>query len=147
MCVAVALLLGAACGSGVLRQGQADGGRDGPTSDPVGEPAAAVDECVPPVWEPGTCCGGPLANSSPVSPDSPCTFTVPLLSPDPNDLGVYLDKNLVPKDATDGWQFDATASSVVFSGTYCDKVVAEGPSAEVQVFCTCLWSPQAACIP
>jgi hypothetical protein len=50
-----------------------------------------------------------------------CTFTMSGAPPDPNNVGVYLDKNLVPNASTDGWTY-GSGNSVVFNGKYCDGI-------------------------
>jgi hypothetical protein len=42
--------------------------------------------------------------------------------PDINNIAVYLDKNLVPKDASNGWSLDAGSLSVTLHGSYCGKI-------------------------
>ena len=69
-----------------------------------------------------------------------CTYTLSMASPDPSNLGVYLDKNLVPKDAANGWSFGASASSIVLNGSFCDKVTS-GAASTVQVYSGCSGSP------
>jgi hypothetical protein len=149
--VAIALGLAAAGSCGGLGA-KSGGGRDAGAGDPPGSGVRDVgyeSPCPPyspPQPIPGTCCGNP-GTLNPVSPDTPCIFAVPLLVPDPNNAAVYLDKNLVTQDATNGWLFGDTTSTVVLYGTTCDKVVAEGASASVQFVCVCGSAAPPACIP
>lgn len=65
-----------------------------------------------------------------------CTFTLSKEPPDPSNVAVYLDKNLVQKDAANGWSFGATAQSIVLNGAVCDKVMS-GEATSVQVLFGC----------
>ncbi len=145
-------LLGAACSNGAPKANP-DAAPDAPAGDPPG-PAArdttSESPCpsyMPPTPIPGTCCYT-TTTLAPVSPDTPCVFTSPLLTTTAPELAVYVDKALVLKDPANGWSYDATTSTVVFSGTACDALVAKGPSARVEVYCGCGGaSVPPACIP
>jgi hypothetical protein len=65
-----------------------------------------------------------------------CNFTLSKTPPDPSNVAVYLDKNLVPKDAANGWSFGANSQSVVLNGSTCDKVMSSA-SSTVQVLFGC----------
>lgn len=65
-----------------------------------------------------------------------CTFTSPTAPPDPNNVAVYLDKNLVAKDPVDGWSFGATNQTVTLNGQSCDKVTS-GAATNVQILFGC----------
>jgi len=68
-----------------------------------------------------------------------CVYTMAATPPDPNNLGVYLDKQLVPQSASDGWTLGSN-NSVVFNGPTCDGIKA-GHYTNVQVLFGCLgWS-------
>ena len=41
---------------------------------------------------------------------------------DPNNVAVYVDGKLVPKDATNGWSFGANTQTIVFNGSTCDNL-------------------------
>jgi hypothetical protein len=71
-----------------------------------------------------------------VSKVATCTFALDAMPPDPNWVGVYLDKNIVPRDASNGWSFGATAQTILFYGGVCDQALAEPPGA-VQVLFGC----------
>ena len=64
-----------------------------------------------------------------------CVYTMATTPPDPNNLGVYLDKQLVPQSASDGWILGSN-NSVVFSGPICDGIKA-GRYTDVQVLYGC----------
>jgi hypothetical protein len=65
-----------------------------------------------------------------------CTFSLASPPPDPNNLGVYLDKHIVPRASTDGWILAADHLSVTFVGSYCDGIKA-GSYRQVQVYFGC----------
>jgi hypothetical protein len=65
-----------------------------------------------------------------------CAFTLPTPPPDPDNVGIYLDKKLVPRDSSDGWSFGPTAQTVVLAGLYCDQVTS-GAASQVQALFTC----------
>jgi len=69
-----------------------------------------------------------------------CTFTLSATPPDVNNVAVYLDKNLVQKDAANGWSFGANSKTIVLNGTTCDKVKS-GQGTTVQVLFGCAGSP------
>jgi hypothetical protein len=70
-----------------------------------------------------------------------------LLTTTAPDLAVYVDKALLPEDPANGWSYGATTSTMVFSGTACDALVAKGSSAKVEVFCGCGGAVPPICIP
>jgi hypothetical protein len=69
-----------------------------------------------------------------------CTFTLPTLPPDPNNVGIYLDKRLVPRDSSNGWSFGATPQTIGLAGLYCDQVTS-GAASQVQALFTCPGTP------
>jgi hypothetical protein len=152
---AIAQILGMSCSSGGLRP--SPGGR--PESGPEGGPeaprplaadaftpaddgdAAAVDASpnhgcgtYPPV--PIYCCPSPEP-LSPISPDDACEFALPVVPPNADNGAVYLDKNLVPKDPTNGWTYGAASATIVLTGTYCDQAVIDASPGVVQYVCGC----------
>lgn len=54
----------------------------------------------------------------------------------PNGIGVYLDKALVPQNATNGWSIDAGHTVITLNGTYCDEVTA-GTKSQVEIYLPC----------
>jgi hypothetical protein len=69
-----------------------------------------------------------------------CVFMLSVPPPDANNVGVYLDKNLVAKDDVSGWSFGANSKSIVLNGAACDKV-ASGTASVVQVLFGCPGGP------
>jgi hypothetical protein len=69
-----------------------------------------------------------------------CVYTMTTPPPDPNNLGVYLDKHLVPPSASDGWVL-SSGNSVTFTGPTCDRIKA-GAYRDVQVLFGCPGSPE-----
>ena len=68
-----------------------------------------------------------------------CTFTSSTPPPDASLVYVYVDKQLVPKDASNGWAFGADNSTIVLHGSVCDAVMA-GTSKLVEIVfgCPCI---------
>jgi hypothetical protein len=71
-----------------------------------------------------------------ISKGASCTFALTATPPDPNQVAVYLDKNMVPQDPSNGWSFGANPQIVLFHGTFCDRVLSE-LSDSVQVLFSC----------
>jgi hypothetical protein len=68
-----------------------------------------------------------------------CTFKANVAPVDKDLATVYIDNNLVPKDESDGWMYDPADpeySTVVLTGTYCQKMLAGGTS-QVQIVFAC----------
>lgn len=65
-----------------------------------------------------------------------CTFTLAQVPPDVNNIAVYVDKNLVPKDATNGWSLGANSQTVELNGSTCAKITS-GAATQVQVLFGC----------
>ena len=70
-----------------------------------------------------------------------CTFTLSL-DPDADldNVAVYLDKNLVQKDGTNGWSFGAGNQTVVLNGSSCEKVKS-GAASKVEILVGCGGTP------
>jgi len=64
-----------------------------------------------------------------------CVYTMSSTPPDPKNLGVYLDKQLVAESATDGWTLGSN-NAVVFNGPTCDRIKS-GAYKSVQVLFGC----------
>jgi hypothetical protein len=52
-----------------------------------------------------------------------CTLPLPKAPPAPENIAVYVDNQLVKEDPANGWSYGADTSSLVFSGTYCERLV------------------------
>jgi hypothetical protein len=65
-----------------------------------------------------------------------CTFALTKASPDPGNIAVYLDGNILQKDDPNGWSFGGSTQSVVIGGTSCDAITA-GTATKVQVLFGC----------
>lgn len=86
------------------------------------------------------------ALSSIVGQVASCTFSLTSPPPDPNNIAVYLDKQIVPRDASNGWILSADQRSVLFVGSYCDGIKADGYK-QVQVYFGCPDTEPPAIIP
>jgi hypothetical protein len=69
-----------------------------------------------------------------------CTFTLAQAPPSPDNLAVYLDKNLVPQSSTDGWSYGANSQTVVLNGSYCTQITS-GTATTVEVLFGCPGGP------
>jgi len=64
-----------------------------------------------------------------------CVYTMSATPPDPTNLGVYLDKQLILESATDGWTL-SSPNAVTFHGPTCERIKA-GAYTSVQVLFGC----------
>jgi hypothetical protein len=71
-----------------------------------------------------------------ISKAATCTFALASLPPDPTAVAVYLDKEVVPQDASNGWSFGANAQTVLLHGGFCDQALSDTASV-VQVLFGC----------
>jgi hypothetical protein len=69
-----------------------------------------------------------------------CTFALAQVPPDPNNVAVYLDTNLVSQDSANGWSFGANSTTIVLNGSTCDKVTS-GAAKTVRVLFGCAGEP------
>jgi hypothetical protein len=67
-----------------------------------------------------------------ISTAASCSFALDAMPSDPTGVGVYLDKSLIPRDASDGWTFGANTGTILLHGSYCDRTLAD-PAAAIQV--------------
>lgn len=65
-----------------------------------------------------------------------CTLAMAQVPPDSSNTYVYVDKTLVPQDATDGWIFGTTTTRIVLTGSYCDKLIS-GVTTNIQILLGC----------
>jgi len=65
-----------------------------------------------------------------------CMFVLDATPPDPNWVAVYLNKNMVPEDASNGWTFGANSQTIQLHGDFCDQVLSGQPNT-VQALFSC----------
>lgn len=66
-----------------------------------------------------------------------CTYQIGQAPPaNPNAIGVYLDKALVPQNATNGWSYDAANAAIVINGSYCSDLQ-NGVKKLVEIYLPC----------
>lgn len=65
-----------------------------------------------------------------------CGFRLDVLPPDANEVGVYLDGLLVPKDPVSGWSLDTDPQTITFHGDSCDAILA-GAAVDVRAVFVC----------
>jgi hypothetical protein len=75
-----------------------------------------------------------------------CTLVLPGAPPDPGNIAVYIDKQRIEPDPVNGWTYGVTTSTIVFNGTYCDRLVSAFDIA-VQVLFGCPGPIPPMCIP
>jgi CubicO group peptidase (beta-lactamase class C family) len=75
-----------------------------------------------------------------------CTFEVPMVPPDDAKVWVYVDKQLVAADPSNGWTFGANDSTIVLTGSYCQAMLA-GITTDVQILFGCKDEPPPPIIP
>ena len=69
-----------------------------------------------------------------------CTFQSQDPPPDPENVAVYVNKQLIAKDPNEGWQYGATSQEIVLKGSYCDHITA-GEDTTVQILFGCPGAP------
>lgn len=69
-----------------------------------------------------------------------CTLLMEKAPPDPTQLYVWIDKTMVPADATNGWTYDSKGPSVTLHGAACNQIKAS-PAAKVQLIYGCPEAP------
>jgi hypothetical protein len=65
-----------------------------------------------------------------------CSFTLDTVPPDVNNVAVYVDKILVPKEPINGWSFGISTQVIELNGSTCEKVKAS-TTGSVQVLFGC----------
>jgi hypothetical protein len=69
-----------------------------------------------------------------------CSFHAAAAPQDPNNVAVYVNKQLVARDANDGWEYGATNQDIELHGSYCDHITA-GDDTTVQILFGCRGAP------
>ena len=69
-----------------------------------------------------------------------CVFTSAAPPPDPDNIAVYLNKQLVAKDDSNGWSFGAGTETITLNGPPCDEVMTNA-GASVQILFGCPGGP------
>jgi hypothetical protein len=75
-----------------------------------------------------------------------CTLALPGTPSDPDNIAVYVDKQAVPKDSTNGWTYGATTAFIELTGSYCANLLA-AQDMTVQVLFGCSGLVPPICIP
>lgn len=66
-----------------------------------------------------------------------CSYQIGQTPPaNPNAIGVYLDKSLIPHNANDGWSYDSANATILINGSYCDDLKS-GKKTQVDIFLPC----------
>jgi hypothetical protein len=69
-----------------------------------------------------------------------CSFQSKEAPPDPENVAVYVNKQLVEKGASDGWKYGGSAQEIMLTGSYCDRITA-GEDTTVQILFGCPGAP------
>lgn len=69
-----------------------------------------------------------------------CTYDTTSEPEDPDNVAVYVNKQLVPKDAADGWKYGASTSQIELTGSYCQDIL-DGKDTKVQILFGCPGAP------
>jgi hypothetical protein len=69
-----------------------------------------------------------------------CTFKSNEPPPDPENVAVYVNKQLIAKDGSEGWEYGATNQDIELHGSYCDAIMA-GEETTVQILFGCPGAP------
>ncbi len=72
-----------------------------------------------------------------ISKATSCTFSIDATPTDRSSVGVYLDRAIVPKDASNGWSFGANPRTVVLHGSACDRTFSNPATAVEVLFLGC----------
>jgi hypothetical protein len=75
-----------------------------------------------------------------------CTFTPTQPPSDPSLVYVYVDKNLIQQNASNGWTFGAGNKTVELHGSYCDNFLS-GKASQVEIVFGCPGVPPDQIIP
>jgi hypothetical protein len=75
-----------------------------------------------------------------------CVLALPNQPPDIDNVVVYIDKQRVPRDATNGWSYEATGSYIELTGSYCESLLV-ARSTTIAVLFGCPGMPPPTCIP
>jgi hypothetical protein len=69
-----------------------------------------------------------------------CTFTSDEDPPDPGNVAVYVNKQMVAKSADEGWTYGDTSRDIKLTGSFCERITA-GEETSVQILFGCPGSP------
>ena len=69
-----------------------------------------------------------------------CTYQTGEAPEDPDNVAVYVNKQLIEKDAADGWKYGATDQEIVLTGSYCQDIT-DGKETKVQILFGCKGAP------
>jgi hypothetical protein len=69
-----------------------------------------------------------------------CTYQTDTAPEDPENVAVYVNKELIEKDAADGWKYGATNQEIVLTGSYCQDIT-DGKETKVQILFGCPGAP------
>ena len=69
-----------------------------------------------------------------------CTYDTDKEPEDPDNVAVYINKQLIEKDAPDGWKYGASTREIEITGSYCQDIL-DGKDTQVQILFGCAGMP------
>jgi hypothetical protein len=69
-----------------------------------------------------------------------CTYVTDTEPEDPDNVAVYVNKQLIEKDAPDGWKYGASTNEILLTGSYCQDIT-DGKETKVQILFGCPGAP------
>lgn len=69
-----------------------------------------------------------------------CTYQTDTAPEDPENVAVYVNKQLIEKDAADGWKYGSSTQEIVLTGSYCQDIT-DGKDTAVQILFGCPGAP------
>jgi hypothetical protein len=69
-----------------------------------------------------------------------CVYQTDSEPEDPENVAVYVNKQLIEKDAADGWKYGTSTKEVVLTGSYCQDIT-DGKDTTVQILFGCPGMP------
>ena len=65
-----------------------------------------------------------------------CSYHANQAPPDPDNVAVYVNKQLVDKSEDQGWKFGSSTQQIVLTGSYCEQVLS-GSDVTVEILFGC----------
>ncbi len=69
-----------------------------------------------------------------------CTYQADAEPEDPANVAVYVNKQMIEKDAADGWKYGSTTKDIELTGKYCQDIL-DGKATAVQILFGCPGAP------
>ncbi|MBN2573535.1 MAG: VWA domain-containing protein [Deltaproteobacteria bacterium] len=69
-----------------------------------------------------------------------CTYLTDTAPEDPDNVAVYVNKQLIEQNAADGWKYGSSTQEIVLTGSYCQDIT-DGKDTTVQILFGCPGAP------